>query len=154
MLSVQRKIPMVEHVYSLLNMVWKTYHYSSKSMRELRALGEELGVHVNVPDDGSSLATTRAVRSFKILNHDSWPEQILTDYGAEELDFLLDHFSPILTRNGCDTKLAREEYQSMKMFIATNYMDKSYHALWGMMLTKMPFCSDYKLSFQLKPDCK
>ncbi|XP_056267915.1 zinc finger protein 862-like isoform X2 [Pseudoliparis swirei] len=345
MLSVQRKIPMVDHVYSLLNMVWKTYHFSSKSMRELRALGEELGVHVNVPgsvsgtrwlahvnralqtrlrpggkdrnlqnpgqftavyfhmehltasstnadiagrarkvkkmmedgafvgffhfladlfeaiskfslllqrndvilpqavngiqnliatveamsvrckpggrlaelladlqaqrrqqesdgeahplykyqgvtikgevsglgadglsmestpqlqravkatvectvlhlkqrfssllDEGSSLATTRAVRSFKILNHDSWPEQrhLLTDYGAEELDFLLDHFSPILTRNGCDAKLAREEYQSMKMFIVTNYMDKSYHALWGMMLTKMPFCSDYK----------
>lgn len=49
MLSVQRKIPMVDHVYSLLYMVWKTYHYSSKSMRELQALEEELGVHVSVP---------------------------------------------------------------------------------------------------------
>ncbi|XP_008281423.1 uncharacterized protein LOC103358295 [Stegastes partitus] len=97
-------------------------------------------------DEGSSSATTKAVRSFKIFNHDSWPEQrhLLTDYGAEELDFLLDHFSPILTRNGCDANLAREEYQSMKIFIVSNYMDKSYHALWGMMLTKMPFCSDYK----------
>ena len=49
MLSVQRKISMVDHVYSLLNMVWKTYHFSCKSMRELRALGEELGVRVKVP---------------------------------------------------------------------------------------------------------
>ncbi|XP_049922954.1 uncharacterized protein LOC126404036 [Epinephelus moara] len=49
MLSVQRKTPMVDQVYSLLNMVWKTYHFSSKSMRELRALGVELGVRVNVP---------------------------------------------------------------------------------------------------------
>lgn len=40
MLSVQRKIAMVDQVYSLLNMVWKMYHYSSISMRELRALGE------------------------------------------------------------------------------------------------------------------
>lgn len=49
MLSVQRKIPMVDLVYNLLNMVWKTYHFSSKSMRELQAVGEELGVRVNVP---------------------------------------------------------------------------------------------------------
>ncbi|ROI15239.1 Zinc finger protein 862 [Anabarilius grahami] len=324
MLSVQRKIPMVDHVYNLLNMVWKTYHFSSKSMRELRALGEELGVRLNVPgsvsgtrwlphvnralqtllkpggkdkhlqnpgqftavyyhmehltasstnadiagrsrkvkkmmEDGSfvgfchfladlfeaiskfsfllqrndvilpqavngienllatieamsvrckpggrlaelladlqdqrrqqegegethllykfqgitikgeaaglgkeglSMASTpklqqavratidctllhlkqrfssllyeestsasaKAVKSFKIFSHDSWPaeQRELTDYGAEELDFLLDHFSSVLTRN---------------------YMDKSYHALWGMMVTKLPFCSDYK----------
>lgn len=95
-------------------------------------------------DEGSSLASTRAVRSFKIFNHDSWPEQrhLVTDYyglPAGPLSFTI-------FRNGCDTKLAREEYQSMKIFIVTNYMDKSYHALWGMMLTKMPFCSDYKVN--------
>lgn len=33
--SVQRKIFMVEDVYSLLNVVWKTDYYSNKSMREL-----------------------------------------------------------------------------------------------------------------------
>ncbi|XP_056107720.1 zinc finger protein 862-like [Rhinichthys klamathensis goyatoka] len=32
----------------------------------------------------------------------------------------------------------------MKTFIFRNYMDKSYHALWEMMVTKLPFCSDYK----------
>ncbi|KAL7381991.1 hypothetical protein ABVT39_014679 [Epinephelus coioides] len=258
MLSVQRKTPMVDQVYSLLNMVWKTYHFSSKSMRELRALGVELGVRVSVPsgvsgthwlphvscalqtllkpggggrdhqlqnpeqftavyyhmdhlsassanadvagrarkikkmmEDGTFVAfchfladlfdaiskfslllqrndvilpqvtlklhyivllyedltpTAKAVRSFKIFSHDSWPEQRdqLIDYGGEELDFLLDHFSTVLTRNGCDINLAREEYQSMKMFIASNYMDKSYHSLWEMMLTKEPYISDYK----------
>ena len=49
MLSMQRKIPMVGHVHNLVNMVWKTHHFSNKSMRELQALGEELGVRVHVP---------------------------------------------------------------------------------------------------------
>lgn len=49
MLSVQRQSSMVDHVYNLLNMVWKTYRLSSKSMREPGALGEELGVRVDVP---------------------------------------------------------------------------------------------------------
>lgn len=40
---------MIGKVYNLLNMVWKTYHFTSKSMRELRALGEDLGVKVNAP---------------------------------------------------------------------------------------------------------
>ncbi|XP_049923984.1 zinc finger protein 862-like [Epinephelus moara] len=97
-------------------------------------------------EDLTPSATAKAVRSFKIFSHDSWPEQRdqLIDYGGEELDFLLDHFSIVLTRNGCDINLAREEYQSMKMFIASNYVDKSSHSLWEMMLTKEPYISDYK----------
>ncbi|KAK7877196.1 hypothetical protein WMY93_032098 [Mugilogobius chulae] len=251
MLSVHRKIPLVDQVYSLLNLVWKTYHYSSKSMRELRALGKELGVRVNVPGGVSgtrwlphvtralctllgqksqdnqkpgqftavyfhmehlsvtsknadiagralkgiimkgeaagleeygpltnntpklyqainatvsstvqhlkerfssllveepTTATTKAVRAFRVFTHDSWPEQRsqLIEYGAEELDFLLDHFSAVLARNGCDFNSAREEFQLMKMMISTNFKDKSYLSLWETMLTKEPFCSDYK----------
>ncbi|KAL7375143.1 hypothetical protein ABVT39_012693 [Epinephelus coioides] len=70
-------------------------------------------------EDLTPSATAKAVRSFKIFSHDSWPEQRdqLIDYCGEELDFLLDHFSTVLTRNGCDINLAGEEYQSMKMFI-------------------------------------
>ena len=49
MLSVQRDNAMIGQVYDMLNMVWKTYHFSPKSMRELKALGEDLGVNVLVP---------------------------------------------------------------------------------------------------------
>ncbi|KAF4114194.1 hypothetical protein G5714_004417 [Onychostoma macrolepis] len=49
LLSVQKENPMIGKDYNLLNMVLKTYHFSSKSMRELRALGEDLGVKVNSP---------------------------------------------------------------------------------------------------------
>ncbi|KAK0142300.1 hypothetical protein N1851_020034 [Merluccius polli] len=45
-------------------------------------------------------ATAKAVRCFNIFNHDSWPEDQdeLVDHGADDLTFLLDHFSHILTR--------------------------------------------------------
>ena len=47
MLSVQRDNVMVGQVYDLLHLVWKTYHFSPKSMRELKAI--DLGVDVPVP---------------------------------------------------------------------------------------------------------
>lgn len=37
-------------LYDLLHLVWKTYHFSPKSMRELKVLGAELGVTVNAPN--------------------------------------------------------------------------------------------------------
>lgn len=48
-MSVQRDVSMIGRVYDLLHLVWKTYHMSPKSMRELRALGAEIGVNVNTP---------------------------------------------------------------------------------------------------------
>ncbi|XP_048054443.1 zinc finger protein 862-like isoform X2 [Megalobrama amblycephala] len=38
---------MIGQVYDLLNLVWKTYHFSPKSMRELRELGTDIGVNAN-----------------------------------------------------------------------------------------------------------
>ncbi len=55
-LNLQRKNPMVAKVYDLLHLVWKTYHFSEKSRRELNALGEQLGVGVCTP---SSVKGTR-----------------------------------------------------------------------------------------------
>lgn len=49
MLSVQRDNSMISQVYEMLHLVWKTYHFSPKSMRELKTIGEDLGVNVLVP---------------------------------------------------------------------------------------------------------
>ena len=49
MLSVQRDNAMIGQVYDLLHLVWKTYHFSPKSMRELKAIGADLEVNVLVP---------------------------------------------------------------------------------------------------------
>ena len=48
MLSVQRDNVMMGQVYDLLHLVWKTYHFSPKSMRELKAIEADLGVDVLV----------------------------------------------------------------------------------------------------------
>ncbi|KAJ8006708.1 hypothetical protein DPEC_G00110020 [Dallia pectoralis] len=49
MLSVQKDNAMIRQVYDLLHLVWKTYHFSPKSMRKLKAIGEDLGVDALVP---------------------------------------------------------------------------------------------------------
>ena len=49
LLSMQRDCQLVNKVYEILHLVWKTYHYSPKSKRELKALGTELGIDVCQP---------------------------------------------------------------------------------------------------------
>ncbi len=49
MLGVQKSVPMIEKVYDLLQLVWKTYHFSPKSKRELKAIGMELGCAIRTP---------------------------------------------------------------------------------------------------------
>lgn len=46
LLEMQRSCKLVETVYEVLQLIWKTYHYSLKSTRELQAVGTELGVNV------------------------------------------------------------------------------------------------------------
>ena len=36
-------------VYDILHLIWKTYHYSLKSMRKLQSIGTELGINVLKP---------------------------------------------------------------------------------------------------------
>ena len=49
LLEMQRSCKLVETVYEVLLLIWKTYHYSPKSTRELEAVGTELGVNVLTP---------------------------------------------------------------------------------------------------------
>ncbi|XP_070537592.1 zinc finger protein 862-like [Ptychodera flava] len=68
MLAVQKGISMVKNVHDVLNMVWKTYHYSPKSRRELASLASELGVDVYTPKSVSGTRwaphVERALRIF------------------------------------------------------------------------------------------
>ncbi|XP_045559589.1 uncharacterized protein isoform X2 [Salmo salar] len=43
-LTIQEKEPKVSVVYDLLNLIWKTYHFSGKSIRELYVLGQPSSV--------------------------------------------------------------------------------------------------------------
>ena len=58
MLKTQKELKMVETLYNTLHLIWKTYHYSAKSRRELNRLGTELGANLGV---ASSVKGTRWV---------------------------------------------------------------------------------------------
>lgn len=49
LLSMQRDCHLVTQVYDVLHLVWKTYHYSPKSKRDLKTLGSQLGIDVLQP---------------------------------------------------------------------------------------------------------
>lgn len=49
LLEMQRSCRQVEIIYEVLQMIWKTYHYSPRSTREVQAIGNELGVSVLKP---------------------------------------------------------------------------------------------------------
>lgn len=49
LLEMQKSCVLVNTVYYVLQLVWKTYHYSRKSTRELQSIGTELGINVLKP---------------------------------------------------------------------------------------------------------
>lgn len=53
----------------------------------------------------------------------------------------------IIFRNGVNAELAKEEFVSLKLLIARMFKDKTYLSLWELMLTREPYCSEYKVSF-------
>ena len=49
LIEMQKSCHQAEVVYDVLQLIWKTYHYSPKSTRELQAVASELGVNVLKP---------------------------------------------------------------------------------------------------------
>lgn len=45
LLEMQKSCKLVSTIYDVLQLIWKTYHFSPKSMRELQSIGTELGVN-------------------------------------------------------------------------------------------------------------
>lgn len=60
MMEMQQECKYVKEVYDILHLVWKTYHFTPKSKRELKALGNQLGLDVLKP---------RPVRGSRWLPH-------------------------------------------------------------------------------------
>ena len=49
LLELQRSCVSVEKIYEVLHLMWKTYHYSPKSTRELKAVADTMGIGVLKP---------------------------------------------------------------------------------------------------------
>lgn len=75
----------------------KCFHH--KHMKVRNFVTELLFVHT-IGESASVSGTAKAVKCFNIFNHKSWPEnqEDLMDHGADDLMFLLDHFSTVLRR--------------------------------------------------------
>ena len=58
----------MEIIYEVLQMIWKTYHYSPQSTRELQAIGNKLGVSVLKPTQVSGTRWLPHIsRALKVL---------------------------------------------------------------------------------------
>ncbi|KAK0135416.1 Zinc finger protein 862 [Merluccius polli] len=116
-----------------------TFKYQEVTLSKGEAA--ELAEEENTKD----IPAAKAVKCFNVFSHDSWPDNRLEllNHGVEEVNFLLQHFSTVLDRNGCSKEKAKEEFQLMKMTINTSFKDKNYLGLWQVMTTKEPYCSDF-----------
>ena len=49
LIELQKSCKSVDTVYNILHLIWKTYHYSPKSVRELKSIAEELETNILKP---------------------------------------------------------------------------------------------------------
>lgn len=89
-LTLQKTEPKVAVVYNLLNLIWKTYHFSGKSKRELYTLGQELGVDICSP---SSVKGTRWIphihRALKVFLRHGQGKDLASD--PDQYSVVLQH---------------------------------------------------------------
>ena len=57
LMEMQRSCHLVNTVYDVIQLIWKTYHYSPKSMHEVKNIGSELGINVLKPTQVSGTMT-------------------------------------------------------------------------------------------------
>ena len=68
LLELQKSCRLVSTVYEVLQLIWKTYHYSPKSTRELQGIGAELGISMLKPTQVSGTRWLPHIsRALKVL---------------------------------------------------------------------------------------
>ncbi|KAG2458534.1 VAPA protein, partial [Polypterus senegalus] len=83
------------------------------------------------------------IKSFSVFCHDAWPEDI-DSYGKCEIDTLVKWYRERLSNNGCDVTAMQKEWLTLKILVKGQFMNKTYGDLWTVMLSKEPFCTDFK----------
>lgn len=109
LLEMQKSCKLVSTIYDVLQLIWKTYHFSPKSMRELQSIGTELGVNVLKPTQ---------VRGTRWLPHISRALKVLVTPGKDGsghysiVVYHMDHLST--TSKNADIK-GRAKFVAEKM---------------------------------------
>lgn len=57
LLELQGGCKSVEDVYNILHLIWKTYHYSPKSVRALKSIADELEINILKPKGPAGFCT-------------------------------------------------------------------------------------------------
>lgn len=116
---------MVCQVYDLLHLVWKTYHFSGKSKRELHQLGQELGVDVCTP---STVKGTRWIphvhRALKVFLRHGADKDLATDHG--QYSIVLQHMEHLAVAGSVEVqgwakKVNFTQYMKLKKKMYTCY---------------------------------
>ncbi|XP_060783092.1 uncharacterized protein LOC132890289 isoform X2 [Neoarius graeffei] len=112
-LTLQKKEPMVCQVYDLLHLVWKTYHFSGKSKRELHQLGQELGVKVCTP---STVKGTRWIphvhRALKVFLRYGTDTDLATGHG--QYSIVLQHMEHLAVAGSVEIQGRAKQGISLK----------------------------------------
>ncbi|XP_060760948.1 zinc finger protein 862-like [Neoarius graeffei] len=112
-LTLQKKEPMVCQVYDLLHLVWKTYHFSGKSKRELHQLGQELGVKVCTP---STVKGTRWIphvhRTLKVFLRYGTDTDLATGHG--QYSIVLQHMEHLAVAGSVEIQGRAKQGISLK----------------------------------------
>ncbi|XP_030260383.1 zinc finger protein 862-like isoform X2 [Sparus aurata] len=113
-LTLQKKEPKVAIVYDLLHLIWKTYHYSGKSKRELYALGQELGVDVHNP---SSVKGTRWIphirRALKVFLHHGEGKDLASD--PDQYSVVFQHMEHLTASQSCSVEVQGRAKKGMTL---------------------------------------
>ena len=111
---MQRSCKLVEEVYDVLNLIWKTYHFSPKSTRDLKDLAGELGVNVLKPNQVTGTwwlpHVSRALKVFIKPAESKTPDDTTGQYAL--VVYHMDHLSA--SSNNADIK-GRAKYIAKRM---------------------------------------
>ncbi|XP_016101603.1 zinc finger protein 862-like [Sinocyclocheilus grahami] len=114
-LTLQKTEPKVAVVYDLLHLIWKTYHFSGKSKRELYNLGQELGVDICSP---SSVKGTRWIphihRALKVFLRHGQGKDLASD--PDQYSVVLQHMEHLAASASTSSEVqGRAKKIKMKM---------------------------------------
>jgi len=141
LLTMQWDCKLERKVYNVLHLVWKTYHYSPKSKRELKALGTELGIDVSQPSQ---------VKGSRWLPHVSRALEVLIklvkdgDMGTDESQYaaVLQHTEHLASTS------AKTEIKGRATNVARTMKDESIVAFCHFVADMFQILSKMSLHFQ------
>lgn len=139
--DLQKKCKSVKCVYNVLHLIWKTYHYSLKSVRTLKSIAEELDVNILKPSQVSGTRwlphVTRALNVFVGCS----PKDFLSDEAGQYVAVLfhMEHLS-ISSKNA--------DIQGWAKFVAGKMRDVHFAAFCHFLVDLFSILS--KLSLQMQ----